>query len=343
MTASALDWNRDYGVDATIGYNDNFRLTEIDPVSTASANLGAFADLQGKTEISSLRFAIGANATSYSASNITDSEKYYLTLAGARQGERWSGTLNLAYRFEPTTETELLDSGNLVDGQRDTYSIAPGISYQLTERSSIYSNLSFSDVTYDTVSFTDYTDTAASLGWIYGISETSDVSINGRYTEYNPEDDETSITSALNLGYDFSTSAATKYSIRLGYSDAETPLGSNRDSDSSFELRHSIDERNGFSLFLGNGYEASSRGRVQYANRLNLRWDHALAERLQFTLTGEGFDTRDRDYQELSAGISHQYTREIRLAARLRYRQQQTDTDNADSASAFVSLSYSPI
>src|SRR5210317_970816 len=117
-SASAYDWNQDYGVDATIENDDNFRLSEDDPVSTVSSGLGVFADLQGTTEISSLRFAVGASGTQYSESSIEDSENYYLSLAAARSGQRWSGTLDLSFDLEPTTESELLDTGALVDGER---------------------------------------------------------------------------------------------------------------------------------------------------------------------------------------------------------------------------------
>ena len=342
-SASAYDWNRDYGVDATLESDDNFRLSENDPVSTTSASVGAFADLQGTTEISSLRLAIGASATQYSASSIEDSEDYYLSLASARYGERWSGSLDLSLDSESTTETELLDTGNVVDGERETAIIAPGLRYQLDERNSVYGNLAFSDVTYDTVSLTDYTDNSISMGWVNQFSETSELSLNGSASEYDPDGGDTTTVTGINIGYGFNTSEATRYNFQLGTSERDNPAGTDRDGNSSFEVTHSIDDRNGFALFVGSGYEGSGNGEVRYESRLNLRWDHALAERMQFTLTGEGVSSDDRDYIQIVAGGRHQYTPEISFAANLRYRTQQSDTNDADSTSALFSLSYSPI
>ena len=74
-----------------------------------------------------------------------------------------------------------------------------------------------------------------------------------------------------------------------------------------------------------------------------MRWDHALAERMQFQLSADGFDSRERDYYQIVAGGSYQFTREISLAGNLQYRSQQTQTDDADSSSVFLSLNYSPI
>jgi hypothetical protein len=347
--ARAYDWNQDYGVDATIEYNDNFRLREDDSISTTSTGIGVFVDLQGTTETSSLRFAMGASGTQYSESSIDDSEDYYLSFGAARIGERWSGTLDLSYYVAPTTETEQLDTGDLADGERRTSRAAGGLSYQLDERNSIYANLAFSDVTYDTVSLTEYTDNSVSMGWVNQFSETSEVSLNGSVSEYDPDDDDTTTVTSLGIGYGFNTSEATRYNLVLGYSESDSPTGTNSDGDSSFEVRHSIDERNGFSLFAGNGYVASGAGEVRYERRLSLRWDHALAERMQFTLTSEVVSTSqeerndDRDYIEIVAGGSHQYTREISFAANYKYRAQQSDSNDADSNSVLFSLSYSPI
>jgi hypothetical protein len=342
-SVSAFDWDNNYGADASIGWDDNFRLSEANPVSTSIARIGVFADLQGTTEISSLRLALGARATNYSESSIDDIDEYDFSLDTARWGERWSGNFDLSLRSRSTTETEFEDTGELVDGNKRTARVAPGANYQLDERNSIYTNLSFSDVTYDTDSFTDYIDNSLAVGWVNKFSEISELSINGRVTVFDPVDDDITTSSTANLGYDFSTSEATRYSIRLGYGRVDRPTGMESNGNSSFEFNHSIDERNGFSFFAGRGYVPSGNGNVLYESRLNLNWNHAIAERLQFDLTADVSHRSDRDYQTISAGVSHQYTREIRLAASLRNRAQQTESNNADSARAMLSLYYSPI
>ncbi len=199
------------------------------------------------------------------------------------------------------------------------------------------------DVTYDTVSFTEYTDNSLAVGWVNQFSETSEASLNANISEYDPDNGDTSIITGLNIGYGFNTSEATRYNLQLGYQESDSPTDTTRDGNSSFAIKHSIDERNGFSLFLGSGFVSSGSGEVRYESRLNLGWDHALAERMQFTLTAEGIEGDNRDYIGIVAGGSHQYTREISFAANYRYRNQQGDTSDADSNSVSISLSYSPI
>jgi hypothetical protein len=264
----------------------------------------------------------------------------------------------MSYHLEPTTETELLDTGETdVDGYRKSLNIAPGVSYQLTERNSVYTNFSFTDVSYDTVSLTEYTNNALSAGWGHSLTETSEVSINGSYSEYDPDDDDTTTVTRIFVGYDFSSSEATWYALELGYAERESPDETSSDGSSSFQMGHSIDERNDFSLFAGRGYVASGAGEVRYQTEMNLSWGHALAERWQFNLSSqgvssssegsssssEGISSDDRDYIQVSAGVYHILTREIRLGANYRYRIQYSDTADADSNSVFFTLSYSPV
>ena len=337
----AYSWDVDYGANASVSRNDNFRLTEDDKVKTTESSLGVFTSLERATEISSIILIAGASATNYSESSIDDSTAYNLGLSSFRQGERWTGSLDLSYASESTTETELLDTGNVIDGERETASVSPGARYQIDQTNSIYANLGFTDVTYDTVSFTEYTDNSLAVGWVHQLDEISDVSLNASISEYEPDDGDESTIISLQLGYGRNISEVTRYDVLLGYAENESPTETTRDGNSSLTVSHSVDDYNAFSLFVGNGYYSSGGGEARYESRLNLRWDHALAERLQFNLTSEGVKSDDRDYIEVSAGLGYQFTREIRVAANYRFRKQNSDTSDAESNSILLSLGYS--
>ncbi|MDH3389727.1 MAG: hypothetical protein OEN02_17715, partial [Gammaproteobacteria bacterium] len=222
-TTRAYDWSNDYGVDLRVGRENNFRLTETNEIDTTSTRVGAFANIRGSTEISSIGLTLGANSIAYSESGIEDSDGYSLTFDASRRGERLSGNLAVSAASESTTETELFDTGNVIDGQRDTTRVAPGLSYRLDERNSVFANLSASDVTYDTVSLIEYTDTALSVGWGYALDEASDFSLTLRTSQYDPEDDETTEIDSLNLGYEIRTSEVTRYAFSIGYSEVDRP------------------------------------------------------------------------------------------------------------------------
>ena len=242
------------------GQENNFRLAETNEIDTTSNSISVFANLQGSTEISSIRLTLGANSTTYSESEIDDSDGYNLSLDTSRRGERLSGSLTVSAASESTTETELLDTGSVIDGERRTASVAPGLSYQLNERNSVFANLSVRDVTYDTVSLVEYTDTAASFGWGYSLDEASDFSVTLRTSEYDPEDDETTDIDSLSLGYKFRTSEVTSYAFSIGYSDVDRPDDSETSGDNTIDFSHQPDERNSFTVGFSDGYHGSGAG-----------------------------------------------------------------------------------
>ena len=342
--ASAYDWSNDYGANLTVGFDDNFRLSADDEIDTTSTDLGLFADVQGATEISTIRLAIGVNGTTYSESSIDDETSYNLSLDTARSGERLSSFLNVSFESQSTTETELLDTGFLEeDGTRDSISVSPGLSYQVNERNSVSLSFDFRDVSYDTVSLTEYTDNSVSLGWSHRLDETSSVSTSLQHSVYEPDDDDDTDTNSVYVGYELRASEATTYNFSVGFTEVERPDDSEDGNNYAFDVNHRIDDRNSFTLGLSTSFEASGEGEVRQEDSLNLQWNHGLSDRAQVTLSAEGVSTDERDYYSFIAGSNYQYTREIGLSASYRYREQDGGAGDADSSSVFFSISYSPI
>lgn len=350
--ADAYDWNSDYGVDTGVGFHDNYRLTDDDDTDTTSIEAGGFVSAEGRTEISRLGLALRARNRSFSDSSIDDETSYNLGLNALRTGERLSSYLSLGFDSASTTETELEDSGDNRDGTRDTLTVSPGLSYQLDEQNSVATNLSYRDVTYDKVSLTEYTNTSISLSWSYQLDETRSITTSVVHSVYDPDDPEDpdddgkTDTNSLNLGYGFSTSDATAYSITVGITDVDGPQDSTTSGTGAFNVVHQTDERNTFSLALSRSYVGSGRGDVREQDRIDLQWNHGLTERAQTTVSVTGVHDDDRNYFSAQAGYNYNYTQEVVLAASYRYRVRDEDSFDVDSAhgnSLLFSLSYSPI
>ena len=257
--------------------------------------------------------------------------------------------------------TELLDTGDNQDGTRDTIAISPGLSYQLDERNSLATDLSYRDVTYDKVSLTEYTNTSVSLSWNYWLDDTRSITSSYVYSVYDPDDpddpddDGTTDTNSLSLGYGFQTSEVTAYNITLGVTNVDEPQNSTTSGIGSLNVNHQTDERNNFTLSLSKSYEGSGEGDVRDTDRINLQWNHGLSDRSQTTLSGEGVNTNDRDYYTLQAGYNYNYTREVVLSASYRFRvrsededsfaeeEDSIDADSANSSTLLFTLSYSPL
>ena len=339
----SADWNNDYGVTIKVGQDDNFRLAEDDEIETASTELSVFADLEAATEISATRLALGARGNNYSESEIDESESYRLSLFTSRQGERLSGNLSLSFESETTTETELLDSGNVVDGERETAKVAPGANYRIDERNYVFGNLSATDVTYDIDSLTEYTNSSISLGWGYQFDETSEFTVSLSATEYDPEDGDTTDIGSARLGYTWQTSEATAYNASIGYSDVDRPGDSETGNTLGFGVEHEVDERNRLTISYDNSYQGSGTGDVREEDQLNLDWLHGLSDRTDINFSVAAIDNDDREYYSLEFGGSYRYSREVSLRGNVRYREQESDTTEADSSGIFFSLTYSPI
>ena len=266
-----------------------------------------------------------------------------MALNSSRTGERLDSFLDVSLDSVSTADSELLDTGTLVDGTRESVSFAPGISYRLNERDSVSANLTLQDVSYDTVSLTDYTDNSLTLGWRHGLDETSNIALSLSTSVYETENDVRTDTNSVNLGYELSVSTQTSYDFSIGYSEIDRPTGSVSTGIYGIEMNYRSDDRNNLQASVSNGYEASGAGEVREENRLGVQWNHGLSERSQLTFSADGISSELRDYYSVEVGSNYQYTREINLAASYRFRQQSDALGNADSSTLLFSLSYSSL
>jgi hypothetical protein len=344
-SASAYDWNGDYGASLTVGIEDNYRLSTDNEVDTNSTAIGLFGNIRGATEISQVGLTLNARDKTFSESSIDDERSYTLALDTSRTGERFFSNLDVAFDSDSTTETELLDSGDNRDGTRDTVSISPGMGYQLNERNSLSANLSHRNVNYDKVSLTEYKNNSVSLSWNSQLAETRNVSFSFVHSVYDPDEGDTTDTDSLSVGYRFQTSEVTTYGLTIGITRVEEPQESEESGTGSFTIDHRADERNNFTLTLGTSYAGSGQGSVRKEDRINLRWNHGLSDLAQTTVSAEGVSTDDREYYTFTAGVNYNYTREVNLSAnyRFRIREESEFDDDANSNSLFLTVSYSPL
>ena len=342
-SAQAYDWTNIYGASLTLGFDDNYRLDTVNEIDTSSTNLGVFTRLEGSSEISRLGLSLSVNNQSFSDSSIDEQTGYQLALNSSRTGERLDSFLDISLDSVSTANSELLDTGILVDGTRELAAFAPGVSYRLNERDSISANLILQDVSYDTVSLTDYTDNSLTLSWRHGLDETSSFAVSLSTSVYETETDITTDTNSLNLGYELSVSAQTTYDFSIGYSEVDRPTESLSTGIYGIEMNYRSDDRNNFLASVSSGYEASGFGEVREEDRLSVRWNHGLSERSQLTFSADGVSSDARDYYSIEAGSNYQYSREINLAASYRFRQQSDVLGDADSSTLLFSLSYSSL
>ena len=340
--AHALNWESEYGVNITAGYDDNFRLAATNELDTSFTKLGLSASAEGSSELTSLRLSAGINGDNYSDSSVDNRTTGNLSFLLNNRSERRQSNLQVSLQTEPTIETELVDSGVIVDGTRDRLYVSPGMSYQVSERNSLSINLVFTDVSYDTISLTEYQDNSLSLGWGYRLDETSDFSTSLIVSRYEPVSEASTDTGNLSLGYNISTSENTTYSLSAGYSDVDGSANQQTGATYSIGISNIRDERNSFSLTAVRSFQASGLGVVREEDRLGLSWTHGFSEKVQGVLSSSYVGTADRDYFEIQPSISYRLSENTSVSGNYRFRKQDSLAGDADSNSLLFTISYHP-
>jgi len=331
----------DYSVQLSSDYVDNFRLSETDQIDTWSNTLGLGLELGSASETSNVTGLIFIDATEYSDSSIEDSDSYTLDFDFGRKGERLYGLLFVSHRSESTTETELLDTGRIVDGARISTSIVPTVGYYFDERNSISTSLDYIDTSYDDVSLVGYSQKSLSVSWDHQMDEISKLSSGFSVAEYDPEDDSVTDTRTIGVYYESKFSASMDYILGIGFSDVNRPSDSESSGVFSLEVSYIPDRRNDFSGSLSSTYEPSGTGNVQETDSLSFAWNHGISEKLSFDLSGVASSNSSQDYFSLSAGGKYVFRPEWSMSSNIEYRKQNKDTGNAESVGIYFFFYYS--
>jgi hypothetical protein len=340
FNVNALNWEGGHGVSITSGYDDNYSLLPDKEIGTSFARAGVFLTGEGSSETNLVRLRAAINGDTYSSNTLDDRATGTLSLSTRHSGEGMQSNLTVSYVTEPTIETELLDSGVIIDSSKQTASLSTDFSYNIDERNLLSASLSFSQVGYDTPSLNEYQNSAITIGWGYQLSETSRVTTNFTLSQYNPETTDVTDNNSLKIGYEISASEVTSYSFSVGASRVDGPVNSETGSNYSFVINHQGDALNRFTLTAANSYQASGLGVVREEDKLNLNWTHAFSERMQGMLSTNFVAADDRDYLAIQTGASYNISRNISISGVFRIKGQQSSISDAESNSLLFTLSY---
>jgi hypothetical protein len=339
FAAYGYDWNNSYRIGLETGYNTNYRLNN-EEIETVYGELGVSADITGLTESSSVSLSGAIAGDSYSDSDVDDETQYRLNLDTENRSERSAWYLGVSATREPTVETELLDSGVLVDGTRDRLNVSPGVVYQLSERNSVELGLEFREDTYDSDLFVENTNELVFVGLTHQLNETSGVGARLSYSEYDPDDDDVTETSNLSIRYQVNPGENLSYLFSIGYSDVDEPVGSDSGGTYSIDIQNIQDEKNTYTLSFAHNFYTSSLGEVREEDRVIAGLTRGLTERTSFIATAEFTSTDDTDSYRFALSMEHEYSREVLLAGGFRFRNRDADFSNETSSELFASVIF---
>ena len=194
----ALDWLFQPYFNANERYTDNVSMQQansVNKISTAITTLSPGILLGYQTENNDLKTRFTWNELLYhNAPDLNFAEKL-LDVTHRYQGERFKTNLQAGYREQSSINTQLVDPELNISGQtlvpRFTRSIAPSITFFLTERNSLQFDYSYQNVSFDkpaalqSLQYSDYTSQQFSSTLTHAYSERLSFNLVGAYSLFD--------------------------------------------------------------------------------------------------------------------------------------------------------------
>ena len=226
----AADWSIVPSITQRFEYNSNLNTTPTGKLSDFIFTTNPSAAFIYASEASKLQGSVGISQLLYvknTGYNHTDQNyqingQYSLT-------PRFNVSLNTSFISDSTSQQEFLTSGlSITRTPRLSFTVGPGMSYALTERSSAILNYNFNKVTYQpsqniqTQSYQNYSTQSVSLVYQYLLSEKTTLSntVSGTESTYtgSTNSDYKSLLYSLGVQHNYSANWAFNLAGGVNYS-----------------------------------------------------------------------------------------------------------------------------
>jgi len=212
LPTQAAEWSAEPSISLRTGYNDNIRLTTADHDSvwettlTPAVKFGVAKEHQGLfggASASIRRFSGGSGRES---SSTLDREDYHLNTNAYHKTPRNVFKANLNYTRDSTLDSELDETGNVIDvrATRERITLGPSWEAMLTEKTRLKLGYQYTDVSFsDDPGITDlvkYNYDVFSSALIHQLTARNQGTLSASYSRYQPDTDLDSDTLSLQAG-----------------------------------------------------------------------------------------------------------------------------------------------
>ena len=374
-SATASDWEFNPTVEAGYLYDNNYRLTAPGTeIEVQGPMVDAAVELRALNPASEFRFTPRVRATYFPSQTELDTTDYYGTLYWEQHGQKLQSKVIAAYAQEDVVNSELLsaavpgtsdlgqtvfgDSGRvLVKNRFSSVSLAPSMSYEMTQRNALELGANLADVTYDHQLpglQVDYRSADLLAGVKTRVNETSSITTRLRAAQFDIDTQDNTRSYGLELQWDTQNAAGTQTFLRGGAQQVEISQNQKKvEWLAGAGLSRDVG-RNQIFFDLSRGVGPSSAGLVIAREQLRLRWTRDMTPRLQL-LAGvrgtrdEGVDPdalfQPRIYATGDLGLQWHWQEEFSLRLAYDYTWQKFDNsirDPATASGATASIVYQP-
>jgi hypothetical protein len=359
-SALADHWEWNPHASAALEYNDNRQLRPVNQESVSGTLLDAGVTLRRETPLSNISLSPRWRRANYSDDDL-DSSVGILDGMVERDLERGSLSVGVNYTRDTTLTSELDSSGLVqVNKRRETWNVDPEIIYQLSARSILAVNGSYSDVSYkDALSagLVDYDYQSVSLALVRELAAKSVITASVYATRLDVTDFESQTDSyGIRINYDHEWSAATQLSLGIGtrrtdyYRSFFGGLVTIDEEEKGYLANASLahqEHRFSWNVELSRSVSPSGVGVLQQSDTLTASVNKPLNQVLiasasirgsQFEELTGGSTTNKRDYATGSANLSWILAPEWSINGSYRYTWQKYENATADAHSSAVYL-----
>ena len=359
-------------------YDSNSQLRSDDEISLAGTRLQTGIDYSKKSAASQLTTHTTLYNEKYNRSEY-DFEGYLLNAQFQKNGETYIFTIDVDSDRQSTRVSELTDTGTVTNAA--SYRLENAIStlwhQQLNEQNSLYTNVNFTRIDYESATFADYNNWGATLGWQYQLNTLTLWQVQTSYSEYTSE-----LTQNTDLLRQNSEVEAETKSIQVALQrqlaenlDLKLSLGqlstqSTTEQFFDFSNQTIVNESDGellianvaanyamrrsnISLEWMRNTQGSGSGSLTEINKNTIRYNYDLSptSRLDVNLyysEQDGFLSeiarQSREYYRIYLGLQKQLSRQFTTRLGFDYRTQKYSNSNErpESYSATLSLQYIP-
>ncbi len=369
--ATAEKWYWEPVFSMRTGYDDNIRLDTSNEDSAFNTHLAADARFGFRTEVSDVKFQTALKTHQYAGLDDLDyNEALFGVDASLRRNLDTFG-LDASVLRDSTRTSELSSSGSVRTSiPRVKVYIGPSWSRQLTEKTQLQLGYSFSDVSYDNKSgsqfssgtnFSDYRYDTANIGLVHKLSEKTDLQTTLLGSYYKADD---IYSKSENFGFQvglsrrFTETLSASVALGLTHTTSFFEESGQRDEESDVTPLVAISfnkdwERSSLNGSISTSESPSSEGRMLRRNTVELKYKRKFTERVNFSLNnvyysnetagGRTISSDERTYFSIEPKLSWRASRWWTITGSYRYRSQEyTESSNgvADSNAVYLNVRY---
>jgi len=236
----AAEWSAEPRISLRSGYNDNIRLTTADhdsvweSILSPSVNFGLKKENQGLSGSASASVRRYSGGSGRDSSNALDREDYYMKTNAYHRTERDDFGAFMDYTRDSTLDSELDETGNVIDQRatRDRFTLGPSWSRTLNEKTRLNLGYQFTTIRYsddpgvtDLVEY-DYNIFSSSL--VHQFTPRIQGTLSASYSSYKPDTgfDSDTLNIQAGLSRNFSETLVASFLAGRRETTSDTLIGS---------------------------------------------------------------------------------------------------------------------